>query len=101
MGMTGMGEHRVALLGSAWRRNDDPALSRDPRVRAVVGALATLPQPEMQADFRADLRAQLVAITPRVVADAAESRRMIDIVPAAAGAGAARSRPTPQGRPAS
>jgi len=96
--MTGMGEHRVPLLGAAWRRNDDPALSRDPRVRAVVGALATLPQPEMRAEFRTDLRAQLVAITPRIVAESAETRRMTDISPAATQA--AGSRPTPQGRAA-
>jgi len=94
--MTGMGEHRVPLLGSAWRRNDDPATSRDPQVRAVVGALATLPAPELNAEFRAELRAQLVAITPRIVADSAQTGRMIDIVPAAP----ARPRPTPHGRPA-
>ena len=91
-----MGEHRVPLLGTAWRRNDDPATSRDPQVRAVVGALATLPAPELRAEFRAELRAQLVAITPRIVADSAEAGRMVDIVPAAP----ARPRPTPHGRPA-
>src|SRR4051812_30058135 len=94
--MTAMGEHRVPLLGNAWRRNDDPAASRDPRVRAVVGALATLPAPELNAEYKAELRAQLVAITPRIVADSAEAGRMIDIVPARE----ARPRPTPHGRPA-
>jgi len=95
-GMTGMGEHRVPLLGTAWRRNDDPATSRDPQVRAVVGALATLPAPELNAEFRAELRAQLVAITPRIVAESAQTGRMVDIVPAAP----ARPRPMPHGRPA-
>ena len=92
-GMTGMGEHRVPLLGSAWRRNDDPATSRDPQVRAVVGALATLPAPELNAEFRAELRAQLVAITPRIIAESAQTGRMIDIVPSAAPARALGSRP--------
>src|SRR3954471_21067955 len=96
MGMTGMGEHRVPLLGSAWRRNDDPATSRDPRVRAVVGALATLPAPEMRAEFRAELRGQLVAITPRIVAEGEETDRPSRAVATAA----PRSRPTPQGRAA-
>src|SRR3954470_3111006 len=99
--MTEMGEHRVPLLGSGWRRNDDPATSRDPRVRAVVGALATLPAPELRDDFRAELRAQLVAITPRIVKESAETGSMIDIVPARATTAApARPRPTPHGRPA-
>src|SRR3954451_1496998 len=92
--MTEMGEHRVPLLGSSWRRNEDPARSRDPRVRAVVGALATLPAPEMRADFRAELRAQLVAITPRIVAEGTPAARTATAAPAGA-----RSRPTPQSRP--
>lgn len=88
-----MGEHRVPLLGSGWRRNEDPARSRDPRVRAVVGALANVPAPEMDAAFRAELRAQLVAITPRIVAEGAPPRRATELAPAAP-----RTRPTPQGR---
>ena len=75
-GMTEMGEHRVALLGASWRRSEDPATSRDPRMRAVVGALATLPAPPMRAEFRAELRAQLVAITPRIVAESAPADRL-------------------------
>jgi hypothetical protein len=101
--MTDMGEHRVPLLGSAWRRNEDPAASRDPRVRAVVGALASLPGPEMRTEFRADLRAQLVAITPRIVAESSEGGagtvdggRLVDIVPSRSAG--ARPRPTPRGR---
>lgn len=90
-----MGEHRVPLLGNAWRRNDDPATSRDPQVRAVVGALATLPAPELRTEFRAELRAQLVAITPRIVTESSGTGRLVDIVPGAP----ARPRPTPHGRP--
>src|SRR4051794_41803783 len=93
--MTAMGEHRVPLLGNAWRRNDAPAASRDPRVRAVVGALATLPAPELNAEFRAELRAQLVAITPRIVTESARTGPMIDIVPARVAAAPAPLRPPP------
>ena len=86
-----MSEHRVPMLGSSWRRYEEPSLSRDPRVLAVVGALAELPAPELRPEFRAELRAQLVAITPRIVAESASP--MVDIVPRQA----ARPRPTPQG----
>jgi hypothetical protein len=71
--MSEMSEHRVPMLGASWRRSEDPALSRDPRVRAVVGALATLPAPEPSAVFRAELRAQLVAIAPRIIAESAQA----------------------------
>ncbi|MDT4942692.1 MAG: hypothetical protein QOJ34_2781 [Pseudonocardiales bacterium] len=67
-----MSEHRVPMLGNSWRRYEDPARSRDPRVRALVGALATLPAPEPSAAFRAELRAQLVAIAPRIIAESAD-----------------------------
>ena len=69
--MDEMSEHRVPMLGASWRRSEDPALSRDPRIRAVVGALATLPAPEPSSVFRAELRAQLVAIAPRIIAESA------------------------------
>jgi hypothetical protein len=71
--MNEMSEHRVPMLGASWRRSEDPALSRDPRIRAVVGALATLPAPEPSDVFRAELRAQLVAIAPRIVAESAKA----------------------------
>lgn len=71
--MNEMSEHRVTMLGASWRRFEDPARSRDPRVLAVVGALATLPAVPPRAEFRAELRAQLVAITPRIVAESAEA----------------------------
>ena len=65
-----MDEHRVALLGGAWRRQRDPLHSADPRVREVIGALAGLPvAPDPRPEFRAELRAQLVAVTPRLVAE--------------------------------
>lgn len=77
-----MSEHRVAMLGASWRRLEDPTRSRDPRVLAVVGALATLPRPEPRPAFRAELRAQLVAITPRLVAEgSADASTMVEIVP--------------------
>lgn len=70
-----MSEHRVTMLGASWRRLEDPARSRDPRVQAVVGALATLPAPEMRSEFRTELRAQLVAIAPRIVAEGSTATR--------------------------
>jgi hypothetical protein len=96
-----MSEHRVPMLGTSWRRYEDPVLSRDPRVRAVVAALATLPSPEPRPEFRAELRAQLVAIAPRIISESAEATTtpLIDIVPGKAptqstGAAAARPRHT-------
>jgi hypothetical protein len=63
-----MGEHRVPMLGAALRRRVDPAKSRDPQVRALVAALSTLEvAPPPRPDFRTELRAQLVAVTPRLV----------------------------------
>jgi hypothetical protein len=71
--MSEMSEHRVPMLGASWRRSEDPTHSRDPRIRAVVGALAALPSPEPRAEFRAELRAQLVAIAPRVIGESAQT----------------------------
>src|SRR5438270_2421700 len=65
-----MGEHRVRSLSPSLRRYEDPARSSDPRIRELVTQLATLePGPEPRAHFRAELRAQLVAVTPRLVAE--------------------------------
>jgi hypothetical protein len=65
-----MAEHRVPLLGDALRRRADPARSSDPRVRRLVSALATLEiAPAPTAELRTELRRQLVAVTPRLVAD--------------------------------
>lgn len=65
-----MGEHRVSALGSTLRRYEDPADSNDPRIRDLVAALSTLEvAPPARAHFRAELREQLVAVTPRLVAE--------------------------------
>lgn len=67
-----MSEHRASMLGGSLRRYEDPARSRDPRIREIVAALATIePAPAPRAHFRAELRAQLVAVTPRIVAESA------------------------------
>jgi len=91
--MNEMSEHRVPMLGASWRRSEDPALSRDPRIRAVVGALATLPSPEPSAVFRAELRAQLVAIAPRIIAESATAAPTRTDLPNAARPVGARTRP--------
>jgi hypothetical protein len=91
-----MGEHRVPMLGSL-RRYEDPAKSRDPRVRAVLTQLAILEMaPPARAHFRAELRAQLVAVAPRLVAEgmAAEAPPVPRVVIAD------RPRPLPHPRPA-
>jgi hypothetical protein len=81
--MSEMSEHRVPMLGASWRRLEDPAHSRDPRVRALVAALAALPAPEPRPEFRAELRAQLVAIAPRIITESAgDTTPMVEIVPA-------------------
>lgn len=67
-----MTEHRVTMLRSSLRRRTDPTRSRDPKVQALVTQLATLPiAPAPDPQFRAELRAQLVAIAARIVADSA------------------------------
>lgn len=76
-----MSEHRVPMLGASWRRYEDPVRSRDPRIRELVGALATLPAPSPTPEFRAELRAQLVAIAPRIIG---ESDAPADLVPVVA-----------------
>ena len=58
------------MLGDARRRRVDPARSADPRVRRLVAALATLEiAPTPSPEFRSELRTQLVAVTPRLVAE--------------------------------
>jgi hypothetical protein len=92
-----MSEHRVPMLGASWRRYEDPARSRDPRVRELVSALATLPAPAPSDTFRAELRAQLVAIAPRIIAESGDSTiELIDVAaaePEAAPTHAAARRP--------
>jgi hypothetical protein len=71
-GKSDMGEHRVSMLGMSLRRFEDPAHSADPRIRQLVAQLATLePAAPPRAHFRAELRAQLVAVAPRLVAEGA------------------------------
>ncbi|HJQ43555.1 MAG TPA: DUF5667 domain-containing protein [Jatrophihabitantaceae bacterium] len=65
-----MAEHRASVLSATLRRYEDPARSRDPRIRQIVADLRTLePAPAPRAHFRAELRAQLVAVAPRLVAE--------------------------------
>jgi hypothetical protein len=89
--VSNMGEHRVTMLGAALGRREDPAQSGDPRVRHLVGALATAePAPSPSADFRAELRAQLVAVAPRLIAEG-------ERVEASATVGRGAVRPAPAG----
>jgi hypothetical protein len=65
-----MAEHRVSVLNASLRRFEDPARSSDPRIRAIVAELRSVsPAPPMRAHFRAELRSQLVAVAPRLVAE--------------------------------
>ncbi|WP_375497226.1 DUF5667 domain-containing protein [uncultured Jatrophihabitans sp.] len=65
-----MSEHRVSMLGSSLRRIEDPEHSRDPRVRELVDALKAVDYaPAPSPHFRAELRAQLVAVAPRIIAE--------------------------------
>ena len=65
-----MAEHRVSVLSASLRRFEDPERSSDPRIRAIVADLRAIqPAPPMRAHFRADLRSQLVAVAPRLVAE--------------------------------
>lgn len=58
------------LLGTL-RRLPDPKLSPDPVVRALVAQLGTVALPAPRPLYRSELRAQLVAIAPRLVSEAA------------------------------
>lgn len=70
-----MSTHRLPVLGSGLRRFEDPEQSRDVRIRGLVAELRALSPdavaPAPRADFRRELRTQLVAITPRLVAEGA------------------------------
>lgn len=58
------------------RRYPEPDQSSDPRVRAVVSSLRALPVEDapLRVDFRAELRSQLVSITPRLVGEGERDR---------------------------
>jgi uncharacterized protein DUF5667 len=59
-------------LFGALRRYPDPAESTDPLISALVHQLATAPAPPGPSpQFTAELHAQLVAVTPRLVAEGA------------------------------
>lgn len=68
-----MGERRGAALGTLLPRFADPERSRDPRIRDVVARLRELDLAEVapapRAEFRDELRAQLVAVAPRVISE--------------------------------
>lgn len=65
-----MGEHRVPMLSGSLRRYPDPETSTDPRIFALVSALRTVEiAPAPRAHFQAELRAQLVAVAPRLIAE--------------------------------
>ncbi|MEO6886503.1 MAG: DUF5667 domain-containing protein [Jatrophihabitantaceae bacterium] len=67
-----MSEHRVPVLTGSLRRRSDPMRSNDPAIRDLLSQLRTLEvAPVPRAHFRAELRAQLVAVTPRLVAEGA------------------------------
>src|SRR5580765_1920926 len=54
----------------AHRRDPEPAESNDPQVRELVAQLAELRiAPDPDPRFRAELRTQLVAVAPRLVAE--------------------------------
>jgi hypothetical protein len=97
--MAHMGEHRVPMLGS--RRFEDPAHSADPKIRAIVSGLQTLDVvPPARAHFRAELRAQLVAVAPRLVAEGvgAETSVVAPAPVAAATVSAPEARTAPERR---
>lgn len=65
-----MSAHRVSVLNATLRRHEDPTKSKDPRVRALLEQLRNEQiAAEPRLHFRAELRAQLVAVAPRIVAE--------------------------------
>jgi hypothetical protein len=56
-------------LAAALRRYPDPVASADPVLSTLVTRLASLPAPIPSPGFREELRAQLMAVTPRLVAE--------------------------------
>jgi hypothetical protein len=68
-----MNRHRMSDLIGSLRRLPDPARWPDPVVRALVAQLGTVALPAPRPRFRSELRAQLVAIAPRLVSETAEA----------------------------
>ena len=57
-------------LAAALRRYPDPVASTDPTITMLIDRLSSLPSPPKPSPgYRADLRAQLVAVTPRLVTE--------------------------------
>jgi hypothetical protein len=63
------------LVSSGLRRYPDPDFSADPLIRTIVGQLRALPTPAPSPGFREELRAQLIAVTPRLVAEGVTAGR--------------------------
>jgi hypothetical protein len=66
-----MNRHRMSDLLGSLRRLPDPARWPHPVVRALVAQLGTVVLPAPRPRFRRELRAQLVAIAPRLVSEGA------------------------------
>lgn len=76
-----MATHRP-LVTAALRRHPDPSQSTDPQIRELLAALSELEiAPAPRAQYRAELRAQIVAIAPRLTAETAEAA--VDAAPQA------------------
>lgn len=56
-------------LVAALRRYPDPVASADPFTSTLVARLATLPAPQPSEGFHDELRAQLIAVAPRLIAE--------------------------------
>ena len=63
------------LISNGLRRYPDPDVSADPLIRTIVGQLRALPTPAPSPGFREELRAQLIAVTPRLVAEGVTAGR--------------------------
>jgi hypothetical protein len=96
--MCAMAEHRVSVLSATLRRYEDPERSSDPRIRAIVADLRTVsPAPPMRAHFRAELRAQLVSVAPRLVAEGVGAERPLTHEAKKSASGATRELPVAAG----
>lgn len=72
---------RSAMVNSPSRRFEDPESSTDPRIRALLDQLSALPAPSPDPTFRADLRIQLVALAPRLIAESATTQSAVEPAP--------------------